>query len=84
MQTLSGHSREGAWAFKRGAEIGCEVGRVADLAFGPEDLLGSPRSASDDIKDGIRVRAGESSQEDPVIGRLAEAGPLKIQQRCQL
>jgi len=57
------------------------VGRVADLALSSEDVRINRRGLGDEVEHGRRVRAAEPDEEEPVIGRLAEAGPLEVQQR---
>jgi hypothetical protein len=57
------------------------VGRFADLALCPEGFLGRPRRLRDHVENDLSVRSAEADEEEPVIGRLAKAGPFEVKQR---
>lgn len=56
-ETLSCHSGTEAGAFEREAEVGGEVGRVANLALCPQGFLRGHRCTGDDVENGFQ-RAG--------------------------
>jgi hypothetical protein len=66
---------------KRDAKVGGEVGCIANLALGPEDLPGDRGGTGNDVENGLLVRAAEPDQEEPVVDRLAEPRPLEVKQR---
>lgn len=75
------HPRMGDGVFKRQPKTGGEVGRLANLARRPQGLPRGLRRPGDDIENDLPVRAAEPGQAEPVIDRLPETGPSKIQRR---
>ena len=68
-ETVGSHPRMGIGVLEREAEIGGEVGRVADLAFGAEGFRRGRRRTGNDVENGLRIRAAEPGQRFRRAGR---------------